>query len=165
MHQRLSCARCEVFVCRPGHDVECSLCGPDAILIATGGASRTPQHERDTVATLDAARPTHQPTYIVRLRGRLRTETEARRRTERENLRLRTEIARLQRDSTATISAAEGVRMPASAGVAGRAFAIGRVSMSNRPGAITQVRIPQRCVANRSRAAQGQPLTSRTFST
>jgi hypothetical protein len=33
--------------------------------------------------------------YVARLRGRLRTEIETRRRTERENLRLRTEIARL----------------------------------------------------------------------
>jgi hypothetical protein len=36
-----------------------------------------------------------EPAYVARLRGRLRTEAETRRRTERENLRLRTEIARL----------------------------------------------------------------------
>ena len=36
-----------------------------------------------------------EPAYVARLRGRLRTEIETRRRTERENLRLRTEIARL----------------------------------------------------------------------
>jgi hypothetical protein len=36
-----------------------------------------------------------EPAYVARLRGRLRTETEARRRTERANLRLRSEIARL----------------------------------------------------------------------
>jgi hypothetical protein len=36
-----------------------------------------------------------EPAYVDRLRDRLRTEIETRRRTERENLRLRTEIARL----------------------------------------------------------------------
>jgi hypothetical protein len=36
-----------------------------------------------------------EPAYVARLRGRLRSEMESRRRTERENLRLRTEIARL----------------------------------------------------------------------
>jgi hypothetical protein len=37
-----------------------------------------------------------EPAYVVRLRGRLRTALAAHRRTERENFRLRTEIARLQ---------------------------------------------------------------------
>jgi hypothetical protein len=39
--------------------------------------------------------PPRDPPYVTRLRGRLRAEMEARRRTERENLRLRTEIGRL----------------------------------------------------------------------
>jgi hypothetical protein len=40
--------------------------------------------------------PAFEPVYVVRLRIRLRSEMESRRRTERENLRLRTEIVRLQ---------------------------------------------------------------------
>ena len=36
-----------------------------------------------------------EPAYVTRLRGRLRSEIEARRRTVRENLRLRTEITQL----------------------------------------------------------------------
>jgi hypothetical protein len=37
-----------------------------------------------------------EPAYVARLRGRLRTALEAHRQTERENFRLRTEIARLR---------------------------------------------------------------------
>ena len=40
--------------------------------------------------------PPSEPVYVVRLRMRLRSAMESRRQTERENLRLRTEIARLQ---------------------------------------------------------------------
>jgi hypothetical protein len=36
-----------------------------------------------------------EPAYVVRLRGRLRSEMEVRRQTERKNFRLRIEIARL----------------------------------------------------------------------
>jgi hypothetical protein len=45
---------------------------------------------------LSNPQPASEPVYVVRLWMRLRSEMESHRRTERENLRLRTEVTRLQ---------------------------------------------------------------------
>jgi hypothetical protein len=72
----------------------------DAILIARHGLQLVHQSRGITAASPPSMLPNPQPAsesvYVVRLRIRLRSEMESRRRTERQNLRLRTEIVRLQ---------------------------------------------------------------------